>query len=139
MMRLYLPVLVVLVWIAVALLGHVLPLTPDLIALEHILDPPSTGAVLGHDDLGRDIAARLMVGAHTSLLVAVWVVGLSVLVGTLVGTFTAYRGGWWDQVIMQVLSNAPLLPFFDFKQCLFKVLALGIIANHSIIRNKIPV
>jgi len=110
MMRLYLPALIVLTWIAVALLGRVLPLSPDLIVLERVLDPPAPGAVLGHDDLGRDIAARLMVGAHTSLVVAVWVVGLSVLVGTLVGTITAYRGGWWDRVAVLVVDTFLAFP-----------------------------
>lgn len=99
-----LPVLVLLVWALTALLAQYLPLAPDRIALEHILDPPSAGALLGHDDLGRDIASRLMTGAQTSFMVAVWVVGLSLLVGTLFGTLTAYRGGWWDRVAVLVVD-----------------------------------
>jgi peptide/nickel transport system permease protein len=102
MMRL--PVLVLLVWALTALLAQYLPLAPDRIALEHILDPPSAGALLGYDDLGRDIASRLMTGAQTSFMVAVWVVCLSLLVGTLFGTLTAYRGGWWDRVAVLVVD-----------------------------------
>jgi peptide/nickel transport system permease protein len=99
-----LPVLVLLVWALMALLAQHLPLTPDRIALDHILDPPAAGALLGYDDLGRDIASRLMTGAQTSFMVAVWVVGLSLLVGTLFGTLTAYRGGWWDRVAVLMVD-----------------------------------
>ncbi|MBT8117782.1 MAG: ABC transporter permease, partial [Gammaproteobacteria bacterium] len=102
MMRL--SVLVLLVWALMALLAQQLPLAPDRIALEHILDPPAAGALLGYDDLGRDIAARLITGAQTSFMVAVWVVGLSLLAGTLFGTLTAYRGGWWDRIAVLVVD-----------------------------------
>ena len=81
-----------------------MPLSPNHIRLEHILDPPGRAAVLGYDDLGRDIGARLAVGARTSFLVSLWVVGLSLLVGTLFGTATAYRGGWWDRVAVQLVD-----------------------------------
>ncbi len=109
-MRLRVPLLIVLVWAIAALLADSLPLTPDRIALEHILDPPASGAVLGYDDLGRDIASRLLVGARTSFLVAVWVVGLSMLVGTLFGTLTAYRGGWWDRVAVLLVDTFLAFP-----------------------------
>lgn len=105
-----LSLLIILVWVLVALLAHALPLTPDRIELAHILEPPATGAVLGYDDLGRDIASRLAVGARTSLVVAFWVVGLSLLVGTLFGTLTAYRGGWWDRVAVLVVDTFMAFP-----------------------------
>jgi len=103
-MRVRLPLLIVFVWALTALCAHWLPLAPDRIQLEHILDPPGLQAVLGCDDLGRDIGARLAVGARTSFLVSLWVVGLSLLVGTLLGTATAYHGGWWDRVAVQVVD-----------------------------------
>jgi len=109
-MRLRVPLLIVLVWAIAALLADSLPLTPDRISLEHILDPPALDAVLGYDDLGRDIASRLLVGARTSFLVAVWVVGLSMLVGTLFGTLTAYRGGWWDRAAVLLVDTFLAFP-----------------------------
>jgi len=109
-MRLRVPLLIVLVWAIAALLAGSLPLTPDRIALEHILEPPAFDAVLGYDDLGRDIASRLLVGARTSFLVAAWVVGLSMLVGTLFGTLTAYRGGWWDRVAVLLVDTFLAFP-----------------------------
>jgi len=91
-------------WALFAISVQFLPLTPNLIHLEQILAPPSTGALLGHDDLGRHIGERLLVGARTSFLVAFWVVLLSALIGTFIGTLSAYHGGHWDQLSVQVID-----------------------------------
>lgn len=99
-----LPLLIMALWALAALAAPWLPLAPDQIRLEHILDPPGADALLGYDDLGRDIGARLAVGARTSFLVALWVVGLSLLAGTFIGTATAFHGGWWDRVAVQVVD-----------------------------------
>lgn len=99
-----LPLAIVALWALAALAAPWLPLAPDVIRLEHILDPPGTDALLGYDDLGRDIGARLAVGARTSFLVALWVVALSLLAGTFIGTASAYHGGWWDRVAVQVVD-----------------------------------
>jgi len=93
-----------LLWALLALLGPWLPVRPDTIHLEHLLGTPTRYAVFGYDDLGRDIGARLLVGARTSFLVAAWVVGLSLCVGTLAGTVCAFRGGWWDRLVTQVID-----------------------------------
>jgi len=103
-MRFWLPVGVLACWGVLAASVWVLPLNPNLIHLEHILAPPGAGAWLGYDDLGRDIAERLLVGARTSFVVALWVVCLSALLGTLVGTASAYQGGGWDRVTVQVID-----------------------------------
>ncbi len=103
-MRTGLPVLILAVWAVLALFAQALPLSPNHVQLENILHAPSAQAVLGHDDLGRDIAARLVIGARTSFLVAGWVVSLSLVVGTLLGAATAYRGGWWDRVAVQLVD-----------------------------------
>jgi len=99
-----LALLVLLSWAVLALAVPFLPLAPNAIRLEHILDTPSAQALLGYDDLGRDIAARLLTGARTSFLVALWVVSLSLCLGTLTGTFSAWRGGWWDRGITHVVD-----------------------------------
>jgi peptide/nickel transport system permease protein len=93
-----LPVLVLAGWALLSVLAQHLPLQPDRIQLESILATPGEGALLGYDDLGRSIGDRMIVGARTSFLVSVWVVGLSLLAGTLLGTATAYHGGWWDRI-----------------------------------------
>ncbi|MDX1698542.1 MAG: ABC transporter permease subunit, partial [Thiohalobacterales bacterium] len=109
-MRSRIPLIILVAWALAALLSRALPLSPNQIELQHILEPPSLQAPLGYDDLGRDIAARLLTGARTSFLVAIGVVGLSLLAGTLFGTATAFHGGRWDRgavLLMDVFLAFP--------------------------------
>ena len=99
-----LPLLILAGWALLALLARYLPLQPDYIQLESILAVPGEAALLGHDDLGRSMGDRMVVGARTSFLVAFWVVSLSLLVGTLLGTASAYHGGWWDRVMVLIVD-----------------------------------
>jgi len=98
------PVLIIFAWCTAALLADVLPLSPERIILEKILVPPERGAMLGYDDLGRPVADRLIMGARTSLLVALFVVSLSLAAGTLVGIFVAWLGGWYDNFTVLVID-----------------------------------
>ena len=45
------------------------------------LSPPTIKHWLGADQLGRDLLVRMLLGTHTSLLIAVSAVGLSIVVG----------------------------------------------------------
>lgn len=58
----------------------------------------------GCDNYGRDIFTRVMVGARTTLFVAIGTVGIGALVGTLIGAFTGYFGGWVDEVMMRIID-----------------------------------
>jgi peptide/nickel transport system permease protein len=104
MMRLHIPLVIISLWALVAILGPYLPLTPNTIALPSILLPPSTSAWLGFDDLGRSVLDRLLSGARTSFLVASLVVLFSSILGTLLGTVSAYRGGRWDRFTVQIID-----------------------------------
>ena len=92
------------VWALLALLTPWLPLQPNIMALERVLQPPSPQAWLGYDDLGRPMADRLLAGAQTSFRVALWVVLVSSLIGTLLGTLAAYRGGWLDRLLVYLID-----------------------------------
>ena len=96
-MRTRIPFAILGLWALLSLGAEYLPLNPNLIQLEQILESPGEGSMLGYDDLGRGIGDRMIVGARTSFLVSVWVVSLSLILGTLLGTATAYQGGWWDK------------------------------------------
>lgn len=66
------------------------------------LRPPSALHWLGTDHLGRDTLSMIMVGARTSLAVALIAVGLGVLAGTPLGlAAAARRGGLVDEIIMR--------------------------------------
>ncbi|MCM3629254.1 ABC transporter permease [Paenibacillus glycanilyticus] len=68
--------------------------------------------LLGTDEMGRDIFARLLYSARVSLLVGFAVAAGSVVIGTLVGSFSGYFGGFIDTCFMRlvdVMNSIPLL------------------------------
>ncbi|OQW82247.1 MAG: hypothetical protein BVN31_08910 [Proteobacteria bacterium ST_bin15] len=76
------------------------PGDPYRLAIAQRLQGPSWMHLLGTDQLGRDIAAILMIGARNALLVSVGAVGLSLLVGGALGLIAAMQpDGIGDQMI----------------------------------------
>lgn len=74
------------------------------------LDGPSLAHPLGLDELGRDVLARLLWGGRVSLMVGAAVVGISAIIGVLVGAIAGYLGGWVDEIVgraMDVLLAFP--------------------------------
>ena len=70
---------------------------------QRFLPPLSPGHLLGTDHFGRDTLSQIMVGARTSIVVALIAVGLGVLVGTPLGlAAAARRGGLLDEIIMRM-------------------------------------
>jgi peptide/nickel transport system permease protein len=98
------PLVILIAWCLLALSATLLPLSPDEIILQKILALPEWQSWLGYDDLGRPIADRLIMGARTSLLVAFCVVSISLVVGTAIGVFAAWFGGWWDKVTVLIID-----------------------------------
>lgn len=101
----------VLVLVTVVLVGLFAPLIapfdPQAQSLTDRLRPPFwmdgslPGHVLGTDELGRDIASRIIHGARISLLVGVSATLLSGLIGTVIGVLCGYFRGFLDAVFMR--------------------------------------
>ena len=88
--------------IATALVSLVwTPYAVDAIAVADRLQGPSAAHWLGTDLFGRDVAARLMVGARNSITVGVVAVGIGLVFGVLLGALAAARGGWVDEIVMR--------------------------------------
>lgn len=88
-----------------ALLAPVLSPAPvDLLDLPGGLEGPSRSHPLGQDRLGRDVLAGILYGGRVSLTVGFLVVGVSLVVGTLVGFASGYAGGWFDEGVMRVVD-----------------------------------
>jgi oligopeptide transport system permease protein len=79
---------------------------------------------LGTDYLGRDLLARLMVGARVSLFIGIAAPFLFVLAGIAYGSAAGFVGGRLDQVLMRFADFVVALPFLLF-MILFKI-AFGI-------------
>lgn len=125
--RMAFPLLAILCWGLVALLAGILPLEPDRINLEKVLVPPDWQSWLGYDDLGRAIVDRLVMGARTSLLVAICVVFISAVFGTLLGILAGFIGGRWDQCFVIVLDIFMAFPGILLAIALAGLLGPGIL------------
>lgn len=78
------------------------PYDVKLLAVADRLQGPSAAHWLGTDHFGRDIASMLMVGAQTSIAVALIAVGVGVLIGVPLGLLAAAtRGSLVDEVVMR--------------------------------------
>jgi peptide/nickel transport system permease protein len=93
---------IVLFWVAVAVLAPVMaPYSPTALAGK-VAEPPSARHWLGTDELGRDIASRIVWGSRTILLLAPTAVLAALVVGGLMGLVAGYRGGLVDELIMRL-------------------------------------
>ncbi|MGQ0548745.1 MAG: ABC transporter permease [Armatimonadota bacterium] len=106
-------IVVVAIGVAAALAPWVAPRDPLQQRLLERLKPPGTpGHLLGTDNFGRDLFARLVYGARISILVGVISVAIAAGLGSLVGLLGGYYGGLLDQVLMRtvdVLMAFPLI------------------------------
>jgi len=66
--------------------------------------------LLGSDGLGRDILARLLLGARTTLGVAVLAAAGALLLGLIVGGVAGYAGGVVDEILMRLADLVLVLP-----------------------------
>lgn len=98
----------------VALLGLLVPVlapySPERIIPGARLLAPSAAHPFGTDALGRDMLARVGHGAHLAARMAVFSVGLSLVVGLVLGSLAGYYGGWLDQLLSRVMDGWIALP-----------------------------
>ncbi|GLX49542.1 ABC transporter permease [Streptomyces hygroscopicus subsp. hygroscopicus] len=122
-------VAVLAVLVLVALLAPLLaPYDPDAVDLSASLTGTSGGHLLGTDQSGRDILSRLIHGARTGLLGPLLVVGVSTLLGTLLGLVGAWRGGWADALLSRAMDMAFAIPGLLLAILLVAVVGSGMTA-----------
>ncbi|PJE30764.1 ABC transporter permease [Pseudooceanicola marinus] len=95
--------LLTLVFLGAALISFVwVPYDVTQMAIANKIKPPYAEHLLGTDHYGRDILSMLMVGARTSIAVAVLAVGIGMVIGVPLGLWAAAkRGSLLDEVIMR--------------------------------------
>jgi peptide/nickel transport system permease protein len=69
---------------------------------------------LGTDELGRDIWSQFVYGARTSLIVGLTAALMSVVIGTLVGLVSGFKGGLTDEALMRFNDFLLVIPFLPF-------------------------
>ena len=77
------------------------------------LASPSGQHLLGTDDLGRDLLARMLYGGRISLAVGMAAMLMAITVGVIIGAVAGMARGWVDAVLMWVTDlflSLPQLP-----------------------------
>ncbi|MEP6693778.1 MAG: oligopeptide ABC transporter permease [Chloroflexota bacterium] len=106
------------------------PYDPDKTQLLALYEPPSLTHPFGTDDLGRDLATRILYGGRVSLSVGLLAVTVAVSIGTLVGVVAGYYGGWIDSLLMRfvdMMYSFPRLFLLILFGVFFKGMTVGVI------------
>ena len=74
------------------------PYTSDILAFSA---KPGAGHILGTDDTGRDVFARLVYGGRISLLVGLLSAIISLCIGVPLGLIAGYYKGIWESIVMR--------------------------------------
>ncbi len=108
--------------VALALFAGLLPIDPLDQDLGSALEGPTAAHWFGADELGRDIMARVVYGARTSLLTAAGAVTIAASIGVPIGLVSGFFGGWRDALLMRGVDVLMALPGILFAMALIAVL-----------------
>lgn len=86
------------------------------------LEGPSATHWFGADELGRDILARVIFGARTSLITAAGAVAIAGVIGVPIGLIAGFFGGWRDAILMRIVDVLMALPGILFAMALIAVI-----------------
>jgi len=103
---------VIALFVAIALAApFIAPYDPLATAWGAIRKAPSAAHWFGTDDIGRDVASRVIFGARASLLAGVISVAIAVSIGVPLGLISGYLGGWVDALLSRITDAMLAVPF----------------------------
>ena len=100
----------------IILLGVFAPLVTAHDPLEHaltsrLLPPGSLGHLLGTDQFGRDVFARIIYAIRIDLTIGFLGVLFPLIIGTILGSLAGFFGKWVDTIIMRLLDIFTAFPY----------------------------
>lgn len=120
--------LLALLLLAAGIGPYIAPYSYDQITKTHVLlEPMTSGHLLGTDSIGRDLLARIMVGLRVSLAVGIVATLVSLIIGVTWGAVAGYFGGVVDEIMMRIVDVLYCLPF------LFIVILLMVVFGRNIV------
>ncbi len=103
--------------VALAIFGPLLPLRDpqEQMLTDRLLGPMTRSAeghlyIAGTDNLGRDTLSRTIHGARLSIGIAATAAVIAGLIGTALGTISAYKGGIFDMIVMRLVDLQMAFP-----------------------------
>ena len=120
----------ILFWVIVALVApFVAPYDPTGINFaDKLVAPGVNGHILGTDQYGRDVLSRIMYGARISIWCGVISVGISLVIGTILGGIAGYYGGLVSIVIMRVMDAMCAFPSLVLAIVIASVMGRGTVS-----------
>jgi peptide/nickel transport system permease protein len=104
--------IVALLFVVAVFANYLAPYSPEEIETASILLEPSGEHPMGTDTLGRDVLSRIIHGAGVSLSVGFVAVGISTLIGVILGSVAGYYSGAVDRIIMRFVDIMLCFPTF---------------------------
>ena len=123
---------IIVTFVVLAILAPVIsPYDPNAQDLAASIQGPSGSHWLGTDQLGRDMATRLMYGTRISLIIGVVAVAIGLVIGVPLGMIAGYYGGWADLAISRFADM--MFAFTSILLALTLVAVLGVSLQNVII------
>jgi len=116
-------ILAVLMAVLAPLIAPYDPLKQD---LSNVLLTPSAAHLLGTDNLGRDVLARVIWGTRVSLIAGFASVAVAVVVGSLLGLLAGFTGGPLDGLVMRLIDTILSFPALVLALALGAVIGAGL-------------
>ncbi len=88
---------------------------------KRFLPPGTPGYILGTDNLGRSLLARILYGGRSSLMIGFISTTLTVVIGVILGMIAGFYGGTVDDVIMRILDIFNAIPNLLLAICIAAV------------------
>ena len=112
----------------VAIFGKsILPYDPIQQNVGPALQKPSSEHLFGTDQLGRDVFSRVVYATENDAFVSVVVVGCSLVIGAIVGSYAGYTGGRVDDFVMRITDTFFALPSLLLAMVISVVLGPGVV------------
>lgn len=120
----------ILFWVVVALVApYLAPYDPTAINFsDKLVGPGVKGHIMGTDQYGRDILSRIMYGARISIWCGVISVGISLVIGTVLGGIAGYYGGILGIVIMRIMDATCAFPSLVLAIVIASVMGRGTVS-----------
>ncbi|GAA0363365.1 ABC transporter permease [Bacillus horti] len=111
-----------------AIIGPMLtPYSYNVNNLSFTNQPPSAEHWFGTDSLGRDMWARVWVGARVSLAIGIVAAFFQTVIGVVVGGIAGFYGGRIDMIIMRFIDVMISIPYLIFVILIMVIMGAGII------------
>lgn len=90
------------------------------------------GYLMGTDELGRDVFARLLNGGRMTMTIGAISVIISTIIGIIIGGISGFFGGWVDIILQRITEIVSSLPFLPMAMILTSIIGNSMSENAKI-------